>query len=324
MSKAAQRPIELVPVRSSKPTIAQRRVEDSIKQAEVPAIGVPGHFNPTAQQYNALLKQTRRKSVVPKDELWGVLHQMHPDFVTNPPSLLSATPVMDSGVSTALHLQQTQQRKNALRAFDQARQTPSAAFAIEEVQKLVVGVGGKTGVPCGKDRFETTSHASQVRVLNSSATAMPHTVTAVGRRLMPERAVTTLNFGYSALELDFLALQSATVAEKANHLRPWTRGGPHELDIASADVRYATRSATSLGHGLNPTLTREVDSTHAAEMPIGSKRAATPTVHHLTRSPWDQEAVLCRRDRELEFSRVRRLPRPSNQLKDESEVLCLR
>jgi hypothetical protein len=320
-----QRPIELVPVRSSKPTLAQRRVEDSIKQAEVAALGVAGHFNPTAQQYNALLKQTRRRSVVPKDELWGVLHQMHPDFVTNPPSLMSSTPVMDCGVSTALHLQQTQQRKQALRSFDRSRQTPSAAFAIEEVQKLVVGEGGKEGVPCGKDRFETTSHASQIRVLTSSAKASPHATTAVGRRLMPERAVTTITFGHSALELDFISQQAASIAEKANHLRPWTRDARTDgRDAAAGHVRYATRAATSLGHGLTPTFVAPPLVDLAAQYPQQSKRAATPTTHHLTRSPWDQEAVISRRDRELEFSRVRRLPRPSNQLKDESVVLCLR
>lgn len=328
------KPVELVPVRSTRPTVAQQRLEACIKESERPAAGVNGHFNPTAQQYNALLRQTRRKSVVPKDELWGVLHQMHPDFVTNPPSLMSATPVMDSGVSTALILQHNMERKKALREFDRSRETPSAAFAIEEVQKLVAGEGGPKGVPCGKERFVTTSHASQTKVLTSAAAVAamttPHAAggSTIGRRLMPERAVTTLHFGHSALELDLIARQSASVAGKTTQFRPWSRSQqmPGD-DRITTPLRYATRSATSLGDGLHPNhATVPLDASQSAH-PV--RRAATPLIvtahpHNLTRSMFDQEAVLCRRERELEFSRVRRLPRPSNQLKTDTEVFSLR
>lgn len=325
----------LVAVRSAKPSIAQQRVEDNIKVAERPVQGATGHLNPTVQQYNALVRQTRRRSVVPKDELWAVVHQTNPSFLSHPPSLLSAPPVMDAGVSNDLHLLHTRDRKRALKLRDRSLQTHSAAYAIEDVQRIVVGDDKEKGVPCGKDRFDTTSKLSQLRVLSAaaaSAEALGSSRPSVGRRLMPERATTTIAFGATSLENEFLALQASLVAEKATRHRPWSTmvsdvdapcgaGGDRSGTPQQINVHYASRSATSLGNGLQPTGPNGWSSVGLLQRP---ESQLAVTRHNLTRSPFDQESAVCRKERDLEFSRVRRLPRPSNQLKEEAVVLCLR
>lgn len=312
------------------PTIAmQRTAARAAEGARVP-LGFTGHFHPTTQQQLLLLKQHRRKPHIARDDLWSVMSCRPPPFEEAP---IMSEPFMDNGVSPAMLVQQARDRRKLVAQRDHLLITPSAESAL-----------APDDVPA-KLRFQTASREAQVAVVDATMrqrAATPQWEHTIGRRTMPEKRRSQIQFGASLFEQqvlqgleDSVARQPAIVASIPRLLSP----SPYPGGRPVAELKFANRSRSALGESLVP---KDIDSSvgdvaprqHPPVAPSPScgpiptlvARSAlmqVPKQFNIKKAQWIQDELEKQKRRNDEFASIVRVPRPVSRIKEDDCILCI-